>query len=176
MPERSFAKEEIISLFQALGKLAYERSETIEIGVVGGSAISLLFAYRKATEDIDAFALNLSQNELVHELALLVAQDYDLPERWLNDAAKIYLTTFEKGSLLIDSEGIKVFAPALDQLLAMKLSAWRNQVDKEDARRILEILPKDKEARWNRIKSFILPGRGLKAEYAFEELWNLVKP
>ncbi|MCW5821332.1 MAG: hypothetical protein KIT34_00930 [Cyanobacteria bacterium TGS_CYA1] len=176
MSERLFAKEEIISLFHALGKLAFDRGETIEIGVVGGSAISLIFACRKATEDIDAFALNLSQNELIHELALLVAIDYDLPERWLNDSAKSYLTRFEKGPLLIESEGIRVFAPALDQLLAMKLSAWRNEVDKEDARRILEILPKDKEARWNRIKSFILPGRELKAEYAFEELWSLINP
>lgn len=174
MTERLFAKEEIIALFQSLGKLAHERGEILEIGVVGGAAISLLFAYRKATEDIDAFALKLDQNTLIHELCSLIAQEFDLPERWLNDASKIYLTTFEKGPLLIESDGIRVFAPALEQLLAMKLSAWRNEVDQEDARRVLESLPNDKEEVWTRIKTFLLPGRGLKAEYAFEDLWTLV--
>lgn len=78
--------------------------------------------------------------------------------------------------LLIDSDGVKVYTPAMDQLLTMKFSAWRNEVDKEDARRSLEILPKDQNTRWNRIKSFILPGIGLRVHYAFEDNWSLVNP
>lgn len=175
MTERLFAKEEIVSLFQALGKLAHERDSVLEIAVVGGAAISLLFAYRKATEDIDAFAIYPEQNTLIHELCKIVAIEFDLPERWLNDGAKGFISNFEKGPLLIEADGIRVYAPALEQLLAMKLSAWRNEVDQEDARRILEILPHNKSELWDKMQSYLLPGRGLKAEYAFNDLWALVK-
>ena len=58
----------------------------------------------------------------------------------------------------------------------MKLSAWRDDVDIADARRLLaDLLQIGKRADvWQRIVPYLLPGRELKAQYAFEDLWESI--
>jgi hypothetical protein len=43
-----------------------------------------------------------------------------------------------EGSLLFSARGIDAFSPSLAQLLAMKLCAWRDDLDISDARRLLQ--------------------------------------
>lgn len=80
-----------------------------------------------------------------------------------------------EGEILYAAPGIEARAPALEQLLAMKLSAWRDDVDIADARRLLEEMVKfnrDREALWNRIEPYLVPGDELTAQYAFLDLWE----
>jgi hypothetical protein len=55
----------------------------------------------------------------------------------------------------------------------MKLSAWRDDVDISDARRLLEtIAPQNAEKLWQALEPFLVPGEELKAQYAFQDLWE----
>jgi len=58
------------------------------------------------------------------------------------------------------------------QLLAMKLSAWRDDLDIEDARLLLSQIPGDRDRVWKEVQPYLVPGRELKSQYAFEDLWE----
>lgn len=70
--------------------------------------------------------------------------------------------------------GIEVRSPSLAQLLAMKLSAWRDDVDIADATLLLrEVGPSgDREQIWDSVRVFLPPGTELKAQYALMDLWE----
>lgn len=68
--------------------------------------------------------------------------------------------------------GIVIKSPAIAQLLAMKLSAWRDDVDIEDARRLLQALAGEQQQVWAAIELYLVPGTELKARYAFLDLWE----
>ena len=54
----------------------------------------------------------------------------------------------------------------------MKLSAWRDDVDIEDARRLLRELAGQREQIWAALEPYLVPGEELKAHYAFLDLWE----
>lgn len=56
--------------------------------------------------------------------------------------------------------------------LAMKLSAWRDDIDIEDARRLLQELAGTQDEIWQAVEPFLIPGQQLKAQYAFFDLWE----
>jgi hypothetical protein len=64
--------------------------------------------------------------------------------------------------------------PALEQLLAMKLSAWRDDLDISDARRLLQEIKSrhDKDEIWQSLEPYLVPGDELTAQYAFLDLWE----
>ena len=57
-------------------------------------------------------------------------------------------------------------------LLAMKLSAWRDDVDIADARVLRREFQGKRAEIWSLIEPFLVPGRELKARYAFDDLWE----
>jgi hypothetical protein len=58
------------------------------------------------------------------------------------------------------------------ELLAMKLSAWRDDLDVADARLLLSRISGDRASVWGQVEPHLVPGRELKAQYAFEDLWE----
>ena len=54
----------------------------------------------------------------------------------------------------------------------MKLSAWRDDLDVEDARRLLQECRGTREDVWREVERYVVPGRELKARYAFDDLWE----
>jgi hypothetical protein len=76
------------------------------------------------------------------------------------------------GDLILDEPSLLVRALAPQQLLAMKLSAWRDDVDIEDARLLLTKLSSDRDAVWQQVEPHLVPGRELKASLAFSDLWE----
>ena len=77
------------------------------------------------------------------------------------------------GQTLFTSNGIEVRQLVPEQLLAMKLSAWRDDTDINDARRLLLEFPNLKlEELWVKLEPFIVPGQELKTRYALEDLWE----
>lgn len=138
----------------------------------GGAALVLLYGARDATKDVDALAIS-AEPGVVRAAAHRVAEFMDLPEDWLNEGAKGYLHGLERGEILFEAPSLKVRAAASQQLLAMKLSAWRDDIDIADARLLLSKLPGTHDQVWSLVEPYLVPGRELKARYAFEDLWEL---
>jgi hypothetical protein len=93
--------------------------------------------------------------------------------KWsLNDAAKGFLASPVTPVLLMTASGIRVSRPAIEQLLAMKLCAWRDDVDISDARRLLAETRGTREEVWAKVQPHLQTGQELKARYAFEDLWE----
>ncbi len=113
---------------------------------------------------------------MVRQAAKQVAAELGWSEDWLNDAAKGYLVGLSEGPLVYESRGVRVWQPAPEQLLTMKLSAWRDEVDIDDARRLLQELHPggERDATWKRVEPYLVPGRELKAQYAFLDLWESI--
>jgi len=160
-------------ILRALQALASELASPTEIIVGGGAALVLLYDARAATKDVDAFVLASTDPASVREAARRVAQTLDLPENWLNDGAKGYLHGLLPGEVLFQRAPLTVRSVAPRQLLAMKLSAWRDDIDIADARLLLSKLAGSSDEVWKQIEPYLVPGRELKARYAFEDLWEL---
>jgi hypothetical protein len=169
-----FSREEIIEGLTRLGELAQVRGLHIELTLMGGAVMVLAFQARAATRDVDVFIRAPREARLVRELARQVASERDWNEDWLNDGAKGYLVGVSDGMILLNSPGLQARAPALEQLLAMKLSAWRDDVDIGDARRLLQELAsgQNQDTIWQKVEPFLVPGDELKAQYAFLDLWE----
>jgi hypothetical protein len=167
-------RQDIINALERLGQLAAADGYTLHLLVVGGAAMVLGYNARQSTHDIDAVFLPPPEARVIRAWATAIAQDYGWPEDWLNDAAKGYLIGMSHGPLLVQASGIEVRQPAVEQLLAMKLCAWRDDVDIADASHLLTALApeSDRLAVWQRIVPYLLPGRELKALYAFEDIWE----
>ncbi|GAB4582095.1 MAG: hypothetical protein Fur0022_48480 [Anaerolineales bacterium] len=169
-----FDKHDILSALQRLGQLAQEQGDSIQLVLVGGAAMVLGFDARQSTHDVDAAILLPREARKVRQLAARVAVERDWPEDWLNDAAKGYLVGVSDGGVVYTAPGIVVRLPSTAQLLAMKLSAWRDDVDISDARHLLETLGHTQNAAqiWQAVEPFLVPGEELKAQYAFQDLWE----
>ena len=124
-----FTREEIEEGLRRLGELAQAKGLQVELTLVGGAVMVLRFDARPSTRDVDAVILSPREARIVRDLARQVAEEHDWPEDWLNDGAKGYLVGISKGPLVFQSPGIEARAPSMEQLLAMKLSAGRDDVD-----------------------------------------------
>lgn len=131
----------------------------------------LLFAARETTKDVDAFFL-IPEASKVRAAAERVAGLLGLPADWLNDGAKGYMVGVTSGELLYESQSLVVRAASLPQLLAMKLAAWRDAVDREDARLLLSRMSGSADDVWQLVKPFVFGHQIDKAWYAFQDLWE----
>lgn len=167
-------RQDIITALERLGQLAAADGYTLRLVIVGGAAMVLGYNARQSTQDIDALFLPPPEARIVRTWATIIARENGWPDDWLNDAAKVYLTGFSNGPVLLQAPGIEVRQPAIEQLLAMKLCAWRDDVDIADASLLLTALgpASDRAEVWQRVVPYLLPGRELKAQYAFEDLWE----
>ena len=116
-------QQDIITAFARLGQLAAADGLTLHLIVVGGAAMVLGYRARESTHDIDALFLPPPEARVVRTWAAAIAQEFNWPEDWLNDAAKGYLIGLSQGPILLEAPGIQVRQPAAEQLLAMKLCA-----------------------------------------------------
>jgi Nucleotidyltransferase of unknown function (DUF6036) len=162
-------------IVRALELLALELSASakpVELVVVGGAALVLLYGARETTKDIDGFLIDPVDVLAVRAAARRIAATLALPEDWLNDGAKGYVQGLALGEVLFTTPSLVVRTLAPQQLLAMKLSAWRDDVDIEDARLLLSKLLGDRDAVWELVAPHLVPGRELKSHYAFLDLWE----
>jgi hypothetical protein len=56
----------------------------------------------------------------------------------------------------------------------MKLAAWRDAIDRADAKLLLEQLSGSAEDVWTAVKPLVPPPQLDKAWYAFQDLWDFV--
>jgi len=165
-------KPQIVKLLTRLGELAGQKGYQVELLLMGGAVMVLKYEARLSTRDLDAVILSPSAVQNVRALIKQIASEQGLPEDWLNDAAKGYLMTTSEGEIIFSAPGIVAKTPSIAQLLAMKLSAWRDDVDIEDARRLLRELTGERNQIWQTLEPFLVPNAELKAQYAFLDLWE----
>lgn len=146
--------DDIKQAFEALARELEDKGTRAELVIIGGAALVLLFHARESTKDVDAFFVK-PEAGTVRKAAAQVAADLNLPDDWLNDSAKGYLEGVTKGDLLHESPFLTVYAASIPQLLAMKLSAWRDAIDRDDARLLLQQLRGSREQIWTAIAPFI---------------------
>lgn len=166
---QTLSRDTILSIFAALADEMPRDSGLHELVVVGGAALVTLYDARETTRDVDAVIVDPE----VLQAAKVVGIRYGLSQGWLNDAAKGFLHGLAVGETIFSSDTLVVRALAPRQLLAMKLSAWRDDVDIEDARLLLNKLTGTKAEIWSSVEVHLVPGRELKAKYAFEDIWEL---
>jgi hypothetical protein len=170
----TIAKKEILEALKQLGEAAEAQGDKVELVLIGGALMVLLFEGRDSTRDVDVAIVAPSDPSKLRKLSTAIGMERGWPENWLNDAAKGYLIGLSDGPTIFAAKGIKVRRPSFAQLLAMKLSAWRDELDIADARRLLEELMGSREEVWNAVAPYVVPGNELKAQYAFGDLWEIV--
>jgi hypothetical protein len=168
----TITRQEIVEALERLGQLAVARGTEIELALVGGALMVLIYEARESTRDVDAIILAPREVGIVRELAQVVADEHGWPDDWLNDGAKGFLIGLSSGPVVLSAPGIEVRSPATGQLLAMKLSAWRDDVDIADARRLLQEMSGNRDEIWQAVEPYLVPGDELKAQYAFADLWE----
>lgn len=165
-------KPEILAALTRLGELASTEGVTVELLVFGGGVMVLEFDARPSTRDIDAVVLSPHDAAAVRRFAATVAAERGWPNDWLNDAVKGFVVGPTAPTVMFESVGVRVSRPAYGQLLAMKLCAWRDDVDVADARRILQGIAGTRAEVWSAVEPHLQPGRELVARYAFDDLWE----
>jgi Nucleotidyltransferase of unknown function (DUF6036) len=163
--------DDILRAFTALSEELERQNQHAKIIVVGGAALVLLFRARESTKDVDAYFLQ-PEASVIRGAAEKVATRLELPSDWLNDAAKAYLVSATVGAVLYESKYLNVRAATTTQLLAMKLAAWRDIVDREDAKLLLSEMDGSPEQIWSLVRPFVPPHQVDKASYAFDDLWE----
>ena len=82
-------REEIVAALARLAELLRERQTEGEVCLFGGAVMVLAFQARPSTKDVDAI---FRPAPLVRELARHVAAERGLPEDWLNDGVKGFVS------------------------------------------------------------------------------------
>lgn len=124
-------KKEIVAGLGRLAELLRERHTEGEVCLFGGAVMVLAFHARPSTKDVDAI---FQPAPLVRTLARQVAVERDLPEDWLNDGVKGFVSARpETGTQdLPQFDGLRVTAPTPEYLLAMKCMASRVAAGPDD--------------------------------------------
>ncbi len=103
-----------------------------------------------------------------------VSDNLGLPDDWPNDGAKGHFFGVSSGEVLHESAALVVRAVSTTQLLAMKLAAWRDAIDRADARLLLTQMKGPAEEIWLMIDPFVPRHEIDKASYAFDDLWDSI--
>lgn len=109
-----------------------------EVGLCGGAVMCLVFEARKATRDVDDVSRPTAQ---IRRAARAVADRFDLPHDWLNDAAKGLFYSEPPKEDVLELSNLRVWSPRADYMLAMKcVSARYDAHDRDDVRFLIRRL------------------------------------
>jgi len=117
-------RESILGALDELNAILKAKGVTGELCIYGGAAMVLAFDARESTRDIDAIFVPKAE---VAEACRQVAGNRGLPESWLNDGVKGFVSS--SGDLTMDGmpqwENLRILCPSTSYLLAMKCLASR---------------------------------------------------
>jgi len=136
--KRELDRETIVESFDRLSALLGESGVMGEVCLLGGAVMVLAFNARASTRDVDAV---FAPAETIRRLARVVQSELALPEDWLNDAAKVFVSSRHE---VIEGDlpqfpHLRVLAPTPSYMLAMKCMASRIPVGAEDRGDIADI-------------------------------------
>jgi hypothetical protein len=115
-------KADIHRLFELLDAELAAQDVHGELYLVGGAVMCLALDARDSTRDVDAL---FRPTRLVREAAARVASKAGVPDTWLNDAVKGYLSPRGDFDRFLDLPHLEVFVARPEYLLAMKCASMR---------------------------------------------------
>ncbi|MGQ0643123.1 MAG: hypothetical protein ACT4P6_20440 [Gemmatimonadaceae bacterium] len=140
MAALQLTKEEILRLFGLLNAELARSDTHAEVYLVGGAVMCLTLDARASTRDVDAW---FKPAGIVREAAARVAYQAGVPETWLNDAVKAWLSPRGSFDRYVEHSHLQVYVAQPTYLLAMKCMALRlgeEFHDLEDVRYLLRYL------------------------------------
>jgi hypothetical protein len=115
-------KADIVHLFELLNEELAAAETAAELYLVGGAVMCLALGARAATRDVDA---SFKPAALVRQAAARVAARAAVPNDWLNDAVKGWLSPRGTFDRYLERSHLQVFVAQPAYLLAMKCAAMR---------------------------------------------------
>lgn len=131
---------DIRRLLELLDAALAEEDAVGEVYLVGGAVMCLVLDARPATRDVDAF---FRPTKLIREAAARVADRAGVPQSWLNDAVKAFLSPRGDFDPYLELPHLRVFVARPEYLLAMKCASMRlgeEFQDLDDVRFLLRYL------------------------------------
>lgn len=122
MEPAQLAKADILHLFELLNSELAASDTHGEVYLVGGAVMCLALDARAATRDVDAWFKPAAR---VREAAARVAARAAVPDTWLNDAVKAWLSPRGEFDRFLERSHLQVFVAQPSYLLAMKCAAMR---------------------------------------------------
>ena len=123
MPRTSqLTTADMLRLFDLLNHELARTDTHAEVYLVGGAVMCLALGARAATRDIDAW---FQPSAKVRQAAARVAAIADVPEDWLNDAVKAFLSPRGEFDRYIERSHLQVFVALPSYMLALKCMAMR---------------------------------------------------
>lgn len=141
-------RESILLALQEVSDRLGAKGTPGKILLLGGAAMIMKFQNRPGTKDIDAIT---EPKTVIREVSNEMAEEYGLPDGWLNDAAKGFMPDSSKCSYSAEGmpvfPNLKVLAPSAGMLFAMKALATRieNSPDGEMSRDLKDLRSLAKE-------------------------------
>ena len=135
-----FTRADIRRLLEMLDAELAEQGADGEIYLVGGAVMCLVFDARPATRDVDAY---FRPTSVIRKAAARVAGKAGVPNTWLNEAVKGYLSPRGDFDSYLELPHLRVFVARPEYLLAMKCAAMRlgeEFRDLDDVRYLLRYL------------------------------------
>jgi len=122
MAGQSLTRSDMLRLFDLLNTELTAEDVQGELYLVGGAVMCLALDARQATRDVDCYFLPTAA---IRQAAGRVAARAGVPDDWLNDAVKGYLSPRGDFDPYLDLDHLKVFVARPAYLLAMKCAAMR---------------------------------------------------
>ncbi len=145
MPLEYLTRIEIEAALNRLSELAAAEGVRLEMTLYGGALMLLAYDARDATKDVDAI---IHPTEVGRRLVARVAAERGLPEDWLNDNVRLFVSSREAKNELplpnVSRAGLHITRPTAKYLLAMKVMANRKALpgyagDYDDIRTLLRV-------------------------------------
>ena len=122
-------RQDIEMGLRRLGEIAASNGELVRVVIVGGAAMILGYNARQSTRDVDGIFIEPPERSVTRRWISEIAMKESWPEDWFNDAAKGFMVGISYGRCLLAAPGIEVWQPLPEQLLALKLGTWRDDLD-----------------------------------------------
>lgn len=129
----------LLRLLRKLSRELEKQEVRGEILVLGGCAFVLAFKSRPATKDLDAI---FEPKATILSIADRLAKEEGLPEGWLNDGVKGFLSGTGETEPFLDLPGLRVFVPSAEYLFAMKALSMRLSEESRDLEDLKFLIPR----------------------------------
>jgi len=135
---RELSKKEMLEYFEVINQKLAKNGKHGEIVLAGGASLAMVFDARDSTRDIDAI---FQPSEEMRQIVKDMADEYDLPDDWLNDGVKGYISEKMNQKKYISLSNLDVYSIDAEGLLAMKLTSARvDTKDMEDSIFLMKLL------------------------------------
>lgn len=164
----------ILALLHAMNDELARRGVVGQVQLAGGAVMCLAFGARDATRDVDAV---FEPSTIVLDAALAVAAREGVPDSWLNNAVKGYLSDRGTFDSFLELDHLRIFVADARYMLAMKTLAFRTGEgyrDQEDVRYLLRHLGIDRYAEAESILAAYYPLSGYPT-YALAAVRELIE-